>query len=89
MRCINNFLTCFDRFRDIDLCQIHSFTCFYIYCTNFSMNFKTRGVYVTSLSTEHTIIDLFFEDTFLQVIRLWNTVISFRFWVIYDDVEML
>jgi hypothetical protein len=44
---------------------------------------------VTSHSTEHTIIDLFFEDTCLQVIQVWNTVISFIFWVIYDDVEVL
>jgi hypothetical protein len=46
-------------------------------------------VYVTSRSTEHTIIDLFFEDTCLQVIRVWYIVISFRLWVIYDDVEVL
>jgi hypothetical protein len=46
-------------------------------------------VYVTSRSTEHTIIDLFFEDTCLQVIWVWYIVISFRLWVIYDDVEVL
>jgi hypothetical protein len=37
----------------------------------------------------HTTIDLFFEDTCLQVIREWNIVISFIFWVIYDDFEVL
>ena len=50
---------------------------------------KQEGVYVTSFSIEHTITDLFFEETCLQVIWVWNIVISFRLWVIYDDVEVL
>jgi hypothetical protein len=40
---------------------------------------------VTSCSTEHTFIDLFFENTCMQVIWLWYIMISFRLWVIYDD----
>ena len=40
---------------------------------------------ITSYSTEHTFIDLFFEDTCVQVIRLWYIVISFRLWIIHDD----
>jgi len=48
-----------------------------------------HGCSVTSLSIDHTTIDIFFEDTCLQVIWVWNTVISFIFWVIYDDVEVL
>ena len=44
---------------------------------------------VISHSTKDTIIDLFFEDTCLQVIQVWNTMISFIFWVIHDDVEVL
>jgi hypothetical protein len=84
IRCVKKFLSCFDRFRHIDVCQMNLFTFFYIYCK------IKRGVYVTSRSTKHTIIiDLFFEDTCLQVIQVWKTVISFRFWVINDDVEVL
>jgi hypothetical protein len=49
------------------------------------MRFKKEGVYVTSLSNEHTFIDLFFEDTCMQVIQLWYTMILFRLWVIHDD----
>jgi hypothetical protein len=41
--------------------------------------------YVTSFSTEHTFIDLFFEDTYVQVIQLWYIVISFLLWIIHDD----
>jgi hypothetical protein len=44
---------------------------------------------VTSRSTEHTIMELFFKDTCLQVIQVWYIVISFRLWVIYYDVEVL
>jgi hypothetical protein len=33
---------------------------------------------VTSHSTDHTYIDLFFEDTCVQVIQLWYIMISFR-----------
>jgi len=44
---------------------------------------------VTSCSTEHTFIDVFFEDTCVQVIRLWYIVISFRLWVIYNDDDDL
>jgi hypothetical protein len=43
------------------------------------------SICVTSRSTEHTFIDLFFEDTCVQVIRLWYNVISFRLWIIHDD----
>jgi hypothetical protein len=34
-------------------------------------------------------MDLLFEDTCLQVICIWYIMISFRLWVIYDDVEVL
>jgi len=40
---------------------------------------------VTSCSTEHTYIDLFFEDTCVKVIWLWYIMISFRLWIIYHD----
>jgi hypothetical protein len=46
-------------------------------------------VYVTSRSTEPTFIDIFFEDTCVQVIRLWYIMISFRLWVIHDDDDVL
>jgi hypothetical protein len=44
---------------------------------------------VKTLSTEQTFIDLFFEDTCVQLIRLWYITISFRLWVIYDDDVVL
>jgi hypothetical protein len=46
-------------------------------------------IHVTSHSTEHTFIEIFFEDTCVQVIWLWYIVILFRLWVIYDDDVVL
>jgi hypothetical protein len=43
---------------------------------------------VTSRSTEHTFIDLFFEDTCVQVIRLGYIVILFQLWIIHDDDDV-
>ena len=50
---------------------------------------KQEGLYVTSCSTEHTFIDLFFEDTCVQVIRLWYIMISFLLSIIYNDNDDL
>jgi hypothetical protein len=44
---------------------------------------------VTSLSIEHTFIELFFEDTCVQVIQLWYMVILFRLWIILDDNDVV
>ena len=43
---------------------------------------------VTSRSTEHTFIDLFFEDTCVEVIRLGYIVILFQLWIVHDDDDV-
>jgi hypothetical protein len=53
------------------------------------LGYKPNNMTITSHSIEHTFIDIFFEDTCVQVIRLWYIVILFRLWVIYDGDDVL
>jgi hypothetical protein len=76
MRCVNNFLICLIDY----ICRSMLDTFFYLHLftvQTLRRRLKQEGVYVTSHTTDHTYIDLFFEDTCAQVIWLWYVMISF------------
>ena len=70
--------------------MLDTFIYLYLYIVQTSgHSLKQEGVYVTSRSTEHTFINIFLEDTCIQVICLWYIMISFRLWFIYDDDDFI